>query len=611
MKQMIRTVTTALLSTVAACSDSGPSGPVNLPDDVVPGMVVSNAATKLANGAHAAVSAGNSAFVSAAPGTFPDAFAAMLVNRTSSGAPVTFPIVDGGFDPVGIEAQADDELLLTLSFTSRTSTSMTVKVPRRRPPVVVRTNPRKGRTDVALNVNVTIIFSEPVDPATVTTSTIALSLDGNGIPGSVRVAEDGLSAEFIPTSALVNQRTYSIVVSQGITDLEGDALSEAVTASFTTAPIGSIVVTIATTTTGESLTDADGYTVSVDDQPPREAGINGSLSFSDIAAGAHRVRIDGITESCAVIGSGTVQVEVLAAVASSVRFDVHCGAVADLSGKLAFVSERDGNSEIYTIGADGTGLKRLTENEATDSDPAWSPDGEKILFASNRDAASKDGSDIYMMNADGSNVVRVTMDGRSTAPVWSPDGTRIAFSSMRNGQFGIFVMRPGDPASAANIAYPTGYQTDPAWSPDGTKIAFTSDWRAYDFLFDLYSAKVDGSGIEPLLTGPFFWVDGLRFFFQAAWSPDGSRIAVVTCEYAWDNCYPASTIDIADADGSQRRTLVLTGGFSSPAWSPDGTIIGYSVKSCRECAGTLRYITVDGTRSGTIFSNGHSPSWTR
>ena len=610
MKQVNRTVLTALLFiATAACSETGPSGPVDVADDLVAGMVVSNAQAKMVNSVAALSVAGNAAFVSAAPGTFPDAFAATLANRTRGSAPVAFPIVDGGFDPVGVEAAADDDLVLTLSFVGLPPTSMTVKVPRRRPPVVVRTNPRKGRTDVALNVNVTIIFSEPVDPATVTPSTISLTLDGSAVSGTVRVSADGLTAEFIPESQLLAERTYSVVVSQGITDLEGDALSEAVTTNFTTARIGSIVVTTTTTFSDESLADPDGYTVSMDDGPVHAVDINGSSSFLNVASGTHDVRIDGVSESCAVTGSATVQATVLAGIASSVRFVIHCGPVADLTGMIAFVSERDGNSEIYRIGSDGTGLTRLTDNPAIDSDPAWSPDGARILFASNRGSPATDGSDIYVMNADGSNVSRLTNDGQSRAPAWSPDGNTIAFSSVRDGQFGIYVMRLGDPANATNIAHSAGYQTDPAWSPDGTRIAFTSDWRAYDFVFDLYVAKIDGSGITPLLTGPFFWADGWRFFFQAAWSPDGHRIAVVTCEYAWDNCYPSSTIDIADADGLNRRTLVSAGGFSSPTWSPDGANIAYSVKTCRDCPGTLRYVTADGTRSGTIFSNGHSPSW--
>ena len=79
---------------------------------------------------------------------------------------------------------------------------------------------------------------------------------------------------------------------------------------------------------------------------------------------------------------------------------------------LAFVSERDGNSEIYVMNVDGTGLLRLTNDAGRDVDPAWSPDGKRIAFASDRAGSW----DIYVMNADGSNLVRRTQTGRSDAP---------------------------------------------------------------------------------------------------------------------------------------------------------------------------------------------------
>jgi Tol biopolymer transport system component len=271
---------------------------------------------------------------------------------------------------------------------------------------------------------------------------------------------------------------------------------------------------------------------------------------------------------------------------------------------LAFVSERDGNSEIYVMHVDGTDLLRLTNDAGRDWDPAWSPDGKRIAFASDRAGTS----DIYVMNADGSNVVRRTQTGKSDAPAWSPDGSKIAFSSLRDGQFGIYVMSvDGDWANPTRVGYDRGWNTYPAWSPDGKQIAFVSDWRAFDFVFDVYVMNADGSDVTTLFAGPFLSKDGQRFYFQPSWSPDGRKIAVVVCGYAWDNCYPSSSIAIANGDGL--TTLVEAGGFARPTWSPDGSILAFSTKACRNCAGSLRYVSADGTRSGLIFSNGHSPAW--
>ncbi|MGK2962229.1 MAG: Ig-like domain-containing protein [Gemmatimonadaceae bacterium] len=610
---------TALAVAVAAmaCSEKSPSEPgTPVPiQEPPPGMIVSNAlaASTIASigsgsGSNVAV-AGNTAYVSAAPGTFPQAFSVTIRNETRNGSPKTAPVQDGGFDPVGIEADDDDVILLTLSISGGGSTSLNVKVPRRQPPAVVRTNPSKGRTDVALSVIVTIIFSEPVDKSTVTPSTVGLLLNGNAVAGSVQVAEDGLSAEFTPAGKLEPQQTYSIVVDQGVRDLEGDALAAPVTVTFTTTPVGSMTITTVTNAASSEYLDSDGYVVSVTGQPDRTIGVNGSVTIESLALGVYEVTLKGMSQICALDDPASVTVWVLAGLAPALTFHVTCRPPPDLQGMLVFVSERDGNSEIYSSTANGTGLVRLTDNPANDFDPAWSPDGTRILFASSRDAGSNFGSDIYVMDAAGSNVVRLTTGGGAVAPAWSPDGRKIAYSGALNGQTGIFVASLDDLSAATNIAHAIGYQTDPAWSPDGKKISFTADWRAYDFLFDLYIANVDGSGIQPLIYGPFFWNDGLRFYFQSAWSPDGQKIAVVVCPYAWDNCYPNSSIGIANADGTNLTTLVQAAGYARPAWSPDGKFIAYSTRFCRTCTGTLRFISVDGTSSGLILSDGHSPSW--
>ena len=103
-------------------------------------------------------------------------------------------------------------------------------------------------------------------------------------------------------------------------------------------------------------------------------------------------------------------------------------------GKIAFVSSRDGNPEIYTINTNGTNLTRLTNDPAVDDEPAWSPDGRRIAFVRNRE--------IYVMNADGSNVVRTFSAGFAQSPSWSPDGTKIVYSAYSNGSANLWVASP-------------------------------------------------------------------------------------------------------------------------------------------------------------------------
>jgi len=113
--------------------------------------------------------------------------------------------------------------------------------------------------------------------------------------------------------------------------------------------------------------------------------------------------------------------------------------------RIAFESDRDGDREIYVMNADGSGVTRLTDHDAPDALAAWSPDGQRIAFMSARDGDF----DIYVMNADGSGVTRLTdNDAVDWAPDWSPDGQRIAFMSARDGDFDIYVMNAaGEPVA--------------------------------------------------------------------------------------------------------------------------------------------------------------------
>src|SRR6266498_2584755 len=139
--------------------------------------------------------------------------------------------------------------------------------------------------------------------------------------------------------------------------------------------------------------------------------------------------------------------------------------------KIAFVSNRDGNPEIYVMNADGTGPVRLTVNEAGDNGPDWSPDGRKIAFFSTRDG----NPEIYVMNADGTEQLRLTVDARMDAwPSWSPDARRIAFQRqvqvvpglpLPNGS-DIFVMNAdGSEQTQLTHKSPAAFCAFPSWGP--------------------------------------------------------------------------------------------------------------------------------------------------
>lgn len=150
--------------------------------------------------------------------------------------------------------------------------------------------------------------------------------------------------------------------------------------------------------------------------------------------------------------------------------------------------------EIYVMNADGTNPIRLTNNEVHDEHPAWSPNGDKIIFVSIRD---NDFSELYVMNADGTNPIRLTNNEEpECCPDWSPDGTKIAFASNTSfpeGNFDIYVMdaNGGNQINLTNHPADDGnLWTGPAWSPDGKQIAFPSN-RAGNW--DIYVMNADGT----------------------------------------------------------------------------------------------------------------------
>ena len=138
--------------------------------------------------------------------------------------------------------------------------------------------------------------------------------------------------------------------------------------------------------------------------------------------------------------------------------------------KIAFTSDRNGNFEIYVMDADGTNPVRLTKNPASDNSPTWSPDGKRIAFTSNPNGVY----DIYAVNVDGSNRTNLThKPAGDFGATWSPDGKRIAYGS-NIGNEEIYIMS-ADGTNQTNLTRHGKADRHPDWSPDGTKIVFTSD----------------------------------------------------------------------------------------------------------------------------------------
>lgn len=273
-----------------------------------------------------------------------------------------------------------------------------------------------------------------------------------------------------------------------------------------------------------------------------------------------------------------------------------CGGSDKADAELVFVSTRDGDYAVYGVSAGGGEERRLTDADVDPStpqglffqtEPAWSPDGSTIAFASKRSGTF----DLYAMNADGSGTRRLTSTkDDDDQPTWSPDGERIAFTRGASGR--IFVMG-ADGSGARRLTGEEVEESEPAWSPDGRSLAYSKKAPGSS-VRELWLVRPDGSQRRRLTK-----LGGVAQ--GPAWSPDGRRI--VFSANVGDDRFDIYTVG---ADGKDVR-LVTSGEDSfEPSWSPDGTTIAFSA------GGAISAIDVETGEEQVLTdpaNNDSSPAW--
>jgi Tol biopolymer transport system component len=278
--------------------------------------------------------------------------------------------------------------------------------------------------------------------------------------------------------------------------------------------------------------------------------------------------------------------------------------VSGENGQIAFVSDRDGNSEIYLMNSDGSGPVNLTNHPAGDFSPTWSPDGRQIAFWSDRDGAPA----VYTMTADGTELRRISA---GQDPAWSPDGSRIALS--REGS--IFLVwlnraetRLTDPSTGqAPPSTRSTSDSSPAWSPDGTRLAFLRHYQGptpTGQISRLFVVDAQAGGTPVPLAD-------LSTANNTDWSPDGSTIAVA--DFLPHNT--SSQVVLVSADGASRTALSPLTDFthiSGPGWSPDGLSLVASLYRINVSPGDLFVMRPDGSNPVNLTNHPASdtePAW--
>jgi TolB protein len=233
--------------------------------------------------------------------------------------------------------------------------------------------------------------------------------------------------------------------------------------------------------------------------------------------------------------------------------------------------------DVWVANPDGSGRRNLTPDAANDAEPAWSPDGRRIVYTSDPPGCQPFScqADLYAIGRDGTGRVRLTSTPQhESKPDWSPDGGRIAYLRYDHDQPAIWVMA-ADGSSQRQLTDNT-VGSPPDWSPDGTRILHQAgDHR-------LYVINADGTGQRP--------ISGIGPVRGARWSPDGTRIALTMRDAIW----------IINADGGGLRRLRHA---VYPSWSPDGrylVFLAVSFVSVRTGELQIRRMDTDG-RNQTIL----------
>jgi len=265
--------------------------------------------------------------------------------------------------------------------------------------------------------------------------------------------------------------------------------------------------------------------------------------------------------------------------------------------KIAYVSARSGNKEIWVMDYDGANQLQVTHLKSISLTPRWSPDASRIAFTCYVPFRTVTSAQICMYSAVSNRLIAFPRyRGTNSSPAWSPDGSQIAFMSSQNGDPEIYVA-DANGAKLHKITFAAGVSTSPTWNPKtGKQMVFVSDRGGSPVL---YLSDADGSNVQKLD------LPDMGYVIDPAWSPNGQLLA-----FSWRR--PSGNYDIYAMDIVSRQLVELTkdeGRNERPSWAPDGRHLVF--ESTRTGTRQIWSMLADGTEPHQLTFEGQneSPNW--